>query len=82
MKFVDDGEVDDKIVVRVADDRNIGDWLNSLEDLGERWKQQVEHHFTHYKDLKKPESTQVTGWHGVEEATKVINECIERYKQQ
>lgn len=82
MKFVDDGEVDDKIVVRVADDRNDGDWLNSLEDLGENWKQQVEHHFTHYKDLKKPGSTNVTGWGDAEEAKKIIGECIERYQQQ
>ena len=81
MKFVDDGEVDDKIVVRVADDRNDGDWLNSLEDLGDSWKQQVEHHFTHYKDLKKPGSTQVTAWLGIEEAKQVIAECIERYQQ-
>ncbi len=80
MKFEDDGEVDDKIVVRVADDRNDGDRLNSLEDLGDRWKQQVEHHFTHYKDLKKPGSTKVTGWLGIDAAKQVIEQCIERYK--
>lgn len=82
MKFEDDGEVDDKIVVRPADDRNSGDWLNSLDDLGERWKQKVEHHFTHYKDLKKPGSTKVVGWGDAEEAKKIISECIERYKTQ
>ena len=82
MKFEDDGEVDDKIVVRVADDRNDGDKLNSLEDLGEKWQQQVEHHFTHYKDLKKPGSTKVVGWYGIDEAKQIIAECIERYKQQ
>lgn len=82
MKFVDDGEVDDKIIVRVADDRQSGDWMNSIDDFSDSWKNQVEHHFTHYKDLKKPGSTQVTGWYGVEEAKQVIAECIERYKQQ
>lgn len=81
MKFVDDGEVDDKIVVRVADDRNDGDMINSIDDVGSKWRDQVEHHFTHYKDLKKPGSTQVTGWYGVEEAKQVIHECIDRYKQ-
>jgi inorganic pyrophosphatase len=79
MKFEDDGEVDDKIVVRAADDRNDGDWLNSLEDLGEAWKQMVEHHFTHYKDLKKPGSTKVTGWGDVEEAKQIIAKSIERW---
>lgn len=79
MKFEDDGEVDDKIVVRVADDRNDGDWLNTLEDLGDGWKKQVEHHFTHYKDLKKPGSTIVKGWGDVEEAKAIIGQCIERW---
>lgn len=79
LKFVDDGEVDDKIVVVPADDRNSGNSIQSLDDLGERWKQQIEHHFTHYKDLKKPGSTEVTGWGDVEEAKKIVKESIERY---
>jgi inorganic pyrophosphatase len=79
MKFEDDGEVDDKIIVRVADDRNDGDWINSLEDLGESWKEQIAFHFTHYKDFKKPGTTKVTGWGGIEEAKTIINKCIERY---
>lgn len=82
MKFEDDGEVDDKIVVRVADDRNDGDWLNTLEDLGQTWINQVEHHFTHYKDLKKPGSTKVLGWGDAEEAKQIIASCIERYNKQ
>ncbi len=80
MKFEDDGEVDDKIVVRVADDRHDGNRLNSLDDLGDAWKQQVEHHFTHYKDLKKPGSTKVTGWYDAAAAQQVIADCIERYR--
>lgn len=79
MKFVDDGEADDKIVVVPADDQNSGNSINSLEDLGERWKQQIEHHFTHYKDLKKPGSTNVTGWGDVEEAKQIVKESIDRY---
>ena len=79
MKFEDDGEVDDKIVVRVADDRDNGDWLNTLEDLGDGWKKQIEHHFNHYKDLKKPGSTIVKGWGDAEEAKAIIKSCIERW---
>lgn len=79
MKFEDDGEVDDKIVVRVGDDRNDGDWLNSLEDLGEGWKKQVAHHFTHYKDMKKPGNTTVKGWGDAEEAKAIVKSCIERW---
>jgi inorganic pyrophosphatase len=80
MKFEDDGEVDDKIVVRVADDRDNGDWLNTLEDLGEGFKKQIEFHFNHYKDLKKPDSTKVLGWGDAEEAKAIIAKSIERYQ--
>lgn len=79
MKFEDDGEIDDKVVVVPVDDRNTGNSINSLEDLGERWKQKIEHHFTHYKDLKKPGSTIVKGWGDAEEAKKIIAESIERW---
>lgn len=79
LNFIDDGEADHKIVVVPADDRNTGNGINSLEDLGDRWKQQIEHHFTHYKDLKKPGSTVVEGWGDIEAAKAIIAESIERY---
>lgn len=81
LNFEDDGDADHKIVVVPADDRNSGDSINSLEDLGERWKQQIEHHFSHYKDLKKPGSVMVHGWGGIEEAKKIIEESIARANQ-
>lgn len=77
--FEDDGEMDHKIIVVPADDRNTGDSIQSLDDLGDRWKQQIEHHFTHYKDLKKPGSTKVLGFGDAEEAKKIIAECIDRF---
>jgi inorganic pyrophosphatase len=81
LNFEDDGAMDYKVVVVPADDRNTGDRVASLNDLGERWQQQVEYHFAHYKDLKKPGSTKVMGWGDVEAAKKVIAESIERYNQ-
>lgn len=82
LKFEDDGEVDDKIVCVPEDDRNTDNAITSLDDLHGRWKQKIEHHFSHYKDLKKPESTKIVGWGDVDEAKRIINECIERYKAQ
>lgn len=79
LNFEDDGEMDHKVVCVPADDRHTGNAINSLADLGERWQQQIVHHFTHYKDLKKPGSTKVLGWGDTEDAKKIINECIERY---
>jgi len=82
LNFEDDGEMDYKIVCVPADDRDTGDSVNSLADLGERWQQKISEHFTHYKDLKKPGTTKVMGWGDVEAAKKVIAESIERYKNQ
>ena len=80
--FEDDGEMDYKIVCVPIDDRNTGDKITSLEDLGNRWKQQIEFHFAHYKDLKKPGTTKVLGWGNIDEAKKIILECIERFKKE
>jgi len=79
LKFEDDGEMDHKVVVVPADDRNTGNSISTLEDLGDRWKQKIEHHFNHYKDLKKPGTTVVEGWGDAEEAKQVIAESIERW---
>jgi inorganic pyrophosphatase len=81
LDFTDDGEADHKIVVVPADDRHTGDRIKTIDDLGERWKQQIEHHFNHYKDLKKPGSTKVNGWGDIEAAKKIIEESIARYSK-
>ncbi len=80
--FEDDGEMDYKIVCVPDDDRNTGDAINSLEDLPNRWKQKIEFHFAHYKDLKKPGTTKVLGWGNIDEAKKIIKECIERFNNE
>ncbi len=81
LNFEDDGEMDHKVVVVPADDRNTGDAINSMDDLHDRWKEKIEHHFSHYKDLHKPGSTKVLGWGNADDAKKIINECIDRAKQ-
>lgn len=80
MKFVDDGEVDDKIVVVPADDRNTGDAIASLQDVPPQLIKQIEFHFNNYKALKKPGSTTVEHWGDVHEATAVIHESIQRWQ--
>lgn len=79
MKFEDDGEIDDKVIVVPADDRSTGNVINSLEDLPKQLLAQIEHHFTHYKDLKKPGSTIVKGFGDIEEAKAIIHESVERW---
>ena len=82
MKFVDDGEVDDKIICVPADDRNNGDAYNTLEDLPKRLIEQIEFHFNHYKDLKKPGTTKVEKFGDTEEAKQVIADAIKRWNDQ
>lgn len=81
MKFEDDGEVDDKVVVVPADDRNNGNAITTLADVPEKLIQQIEFHFNHYKDLKKPGTTIVKSWGDINEAKQVIHESIERWNQ-
>lgn len=82
LNFEDDGEMDHKVVVVPADDRNTKNSINSLDDLSEGLKLQIEHHFNHYKDLKKPGSTKVLGWGDIEAAKTIIEESIKRFQDQ
>lgn len=81
MQFEDDGEIDDKVIVVPADDRNTGNAIQSLADLPKQLIAQIEHHFTHYKDLKKPGSTIVKGFAGIDEAKTIIHDSITRWNE-
>lgn len=82
LNFEDDGEMDHKIICVPADDRDSQAHIQTVDDLGEQWKQKIEYHFNHYKDLKKPGTTQVQGFGSVADAQKIITECIERWENQ
>ena len=79
MKFVDGGEVDDKVIAVPSDDRNSGDAIQTLEDIPAQLIKQIEFHFNRYKDLKKPGSTVVKEFAGIDEAKTVIHDAIERW---
>jgi inorganic pyrophosphatase len=74
--FEDDGENDHKIIVVPTDDRHYGE-ITDYEQLGSQAIKQIEHHFKHYKDLKKG-GTVVRGFVGAEDAWKIIRECSDR----
>jgi len=81
LNFEDDGEMDHKVICVPADDRHYGK-IENYTELGEQWAKQVEHHFAHYKDLKKPGTTNVQGFGDAAEAWQVISECIERSRNE
>jgi inorganic pyrophosphatase len=55
--------------------------VREREDLPEIVFQQIEHFFTHYKDLESEKWVRVGKWGGPEEARQVVIEAIERAEQ-
>ena len=82
MEFVDDNEVDDKIIAVPADDRHSGNAIEKIEDLPKQLINQIEFHFNRYKDLKKPGSTEVKGFAGRDRAIEIIHQAIDRWNNQ
>jgi inorganic pyrophosphatase len=78
MKFIDGGEVDDKIIAVLNDDKR-SDHIKTFQDLGEYWEKETKYYWENYKALKKPGTGVVETFYGPDEATKVIRECAARY---
>lgn len=81
MKFIDGGEVDDKVIAVINDDKRSAH-IKSFEDLGEQFMKETTYYWEHYKDLKKPGTGKVEWFFWVEEAVRIIKECEERYKEE
>lgn len=79
LKFEDGGEIDDKIIAVLSDDRR-SDHIQSIENLGDQFKKETEYFLEHYKDLKKPGQSVLKGFFDKEEAIKVIKDCAKRYE--
>ncbi|MFS0717296.1 inorganic diphosphatase [Arthrobacter sp. 1P04PC] len=82
LNFLDGNDPDYKIVIVPADERDTGQRVRSLDDLGTRWREQIEHHFNHYKDFQQGSTTRVLGWGRVEEAITIIDACCKRWQEQ
>jgi inorganic pyrophosphatase len=52
--------------------------VGEAEDLPDIVRQQVEHFFTHYKDLEPEKWVRVGRWGGAEEAKRVLLDAIDR----
>lgn len=80
--MVDEDGGDEKLICVPVDDLS-KNHVKDLADLGETFKKQVEHFYTHYKDWKndwKGVEIKFNGWGGADEAKKVIQESIARAK--
>ena len=78
MTFDDGGEVDDKVIAVLADDKRL-DHITSFTQLGKQWVTETQYYWEHYKDLKKPGTCKVNGFLEPVEAVRIIKECEQRY---
>ena len=78
----DDGGQDEKIIAVPAEKLTKRyNTVKDYKDLPEITIQQVEHFFTHYKDLEPGKWVKIKEWGDVVSAKKFIQEAIERYKK-
>ena len=52
--------------------------VHNYTDLPEITRQQIEHFFTHYKDLEPGKWVKLLGWGNAEEAQRLVVEAVER----
>lgn len=81
MKFIDGGEVDDKIIAVLNDDKR-SDHIKTVDDLGDYFKKETKYYWENYKALKKPGTGVVEEFYGPEEAIKVLKECMDKYQKE
>jgi len=82
LKMTDESGIDFKILaVPVAKLCPIYDNVKNYTDLPELLLKQIEHFFTHYKDLEKNKWTKVEIWESKEVAMQEILDSIKRYQQ-
>jgi len=81
LKMEDDGGVDEKIIARpVTKLFPYHAHVEDYTDLRKIMREQIEHFFTHYKDLEKGKWVKTVRWGDAAEAKKLILEGIERAK--
>ena len=77
----DDGGVDEKIIAVPAPTIHpYHDDVKNFTDLPQVNRDQIEHFFTHYKDLEKGKWSKTLGWGDANKARALILEGVERAK--
>jgi inorganic pyrophosphatase len=81
MKFVDGGEVDDKIIAVLSDDKRV-EHIKTIEDLGPYFTKETRYYWENYKALKKPGTGAVGEFLSVPEAIALVKESAARYEKE
>jgi inorganic pyrophosphatase len=81
LRMTDEGGADEKILAVPSPKLTKRyEKIENYTDLPEITWKQIEHFFTHYKDLEPGKWVKAEGWGDAAEARKLIVEGIERYK--
>ena len=81
LKMRDEKGMDEKIVAVPAPHiTRHYEKVRDVDDLPEIQLKQIEHFFTHYKDLEAGKWVETIGWGGAAEARRLIMESVERAK--
>ena len=79
----DDGGQDEKILaVPVSKTHPMFDHVKDYNDLPQILLDEIEHFFTHYKDLEKGKWVKMKGWEDAERAKELIQEGIENVQKE
>ncbi|RAV31216.1 inorganic diphosphatase [Corynebacterium heidelbergense] len=77
-KMTDEAGGDDKLLCVVDDVRF--SHIQDLGDVDQFTRSEIEHFFTHYKDLEPGKDVQGSGWGEAAEAERILAEAVERYQ--
>ncbi|WP_167262531.1 inorganic diphosphatase [Alkalibacillus almallahensis] len=78
LNMVDDGEEDQKLIAVPVEDPRFEN-VETLDDLPQHKLEEIKHFFDTYKDLQGKE-TQIGEYEDADAASKLIDECLERYQ--
>lgn len=81
LKMTDDGGIDHKILaVPISKLSKEYDNIQDIGDVSTMLKKQIEHFFTHYKDLENGKWVKIDGWDNAAKAKEILRESQQAYK--
>ena len=81
LKMSDEAGPDDKLLlVPESSVSPLYEKINSVKDLPHQTMQQIEHFFTHYKDLEPNKWTKIESWEGTKAAKAEVLRSIKRWE--
>lgn len=79
IKMIDAGEIDTKLFGVFNDDPRFSSY-QTLEDVPQHLRDEIENFFLQYKALQK-KTVKINGWGTLEEAIEELHECKERFME-